>query len=174
MIRCCASNSGNIAHRHPAAGRRVFGTTLSLTLTAMFATARTMSPFTSLSRNILASSRICRTFPARHTTPTRILSASRVFSSSDSRFFSRSSPSHEPQRKYLRFGSGVNHQRPWDISKWHMPTKIAVGVALAGGVYYITQCVSLLIYCCCADSLTSISLNSLFMTCNMHSLIIEL
>ena len=50
------------------------------------------------------------------------------------RLFSSSS-TH--QARYVRFGG--DPKRPWDISKWDLPTKIAVGVVSGGVFYYVSQ-----------------------------------
>lgn len=55
------------------------------------------------------------------------------------RFFT-STTFRQASRRYVRFGG--DPKRPFDISKWDMPTKLFAGVGLGCGVYYVTQCVA--------------------------------
>ena len=48
--------------------------------------------------------------------------------------------------RYVRFGGAP--KRTWDFTKWDRHNQIFLGLALGGGVYYVTQCVGLLLDAC--------------------------
>lgn len=80
-------------------------------------------------RGLAAPIRSC----ARARTPPRLNTtrATRPFSSSSTK---RAGP------RYVRFGS--DPQRSGSVQQWDTRTRVLVGIIAAGGVYYVTQCVS--------------------------------
>ena len=80
-------------------------------------------------RGLTAPLRSC----ARARTPPRLntTQVTRPFSSSSAK---RAGP------RYVRFGS--DPQRSGGVQRWDTRTRVLVGIIAAGGVYYVTQCVS--------------------------------